>query len=114
MEKITVDLGERSYPVYIGFDILREVGNLIDSNLVCIITNPVVANLYSEKLISGIERTGRKTSEILIPEGERSKDISHIMKVYDSLIGAGAQRSTPLVALGGGVVGDIGGFVAAT
>lgn len=114
MEKIIVDLDERSYPVYIGFDILRDAGNFIDSNLVCIITNPVVANLYSEPLISGIERAGRKTHEILIPEGERSKDISHVMDVYDSLIGARAQRSTPLLALGGGVVGDVGGFVAAT
>ncbi len=114
MEKITVDLGERSYPVYIGFDILREAGNFIDTNLVCIITNPVVANLYSEPLISGIEKAGGKTCEILIPEGEKSKDISHVMDVYDCLIGAGAQRSTPLIALGGGVVGDIGGFVAAT
>ena len=114
MEKIKVDLAERSYIVYIGFDILREAGTLIDSKLVCVLSKPGVANLYYKPLMSGIETAGKKTCKILVPEGERSKDISQVMEIYDSLIGAGAQRSTPIIALGGGVVGDIGGFVAAT
>jgi 3-dehydroquinate synthase len=114
METITVDLGDRSYPVYIGCDVLRDIGRCLAEKEVCILTDSVVKGLYEDLVRDALESAGGKVHSIVVPNGERSKDISRLLEVYDALLEFGANRKTPLVALGGGVVGDLGGFSAAT
>jgi 3-dehydroquinate synthase len=114
MEKITVDLGSRSYPVWIGSGILEEIGRYLSGEEVCVVTDPTVEARFGGAVLGSIERAGKKGRLIVVPEGERSKDFSRLMEVYDALVSFGADRSTELVALGGGVIGDLGGFSAAT
>ncbi len=114
METVTVDLGDRSYPILIGSGILSAVGERLPKGDVYILTNPVVDRLYGDTVRESIQRNGGTPHSIVVPEGETSKDFRHLIKVYDALADNGAQRKTPLVALGGGVVGDLGGFSAAT
>jgi 3-dehydroquinate synthase len=114
MEEIKVNLGERSYPIYIGFGILDDVGGLLKEAAadVCVLTNPVVGPLYFERLEAGIKGAGIGVTKIVVPDGEGSKDFDTLLTVYDSLVETGAARSTPLLTLGGGVIGDLGGFAA--
>lgn len=114
MKRIDVNLRERSYPIYIGFGILDSIGELLKEREVCILTNPLVDSLYYGKLEGGIGSSGGKAHKIVVPEGESSKDMETLNKVYDSLVWAGANRLTPLLTLGGGVIGDLGGFAAGT
>lgn len=114
MERIDVDLGDRSYPIYVGFGVLDRVGELLGDRDVSVLTNPVVDSLYFESLEKGIRDAGVKANKILVPDGEESKGFATLHKVYDSLVEVGAQRLTPLLTLGGGVVGDLGGFAAGT
>ena len=114
METITVDLGSRSYPVYIGWDILGEIGRYLPDTDACIVTDTTVQRLFGARVLDALEKSGIRGRVIVVPEGERSKDFSRLMEVYDAIISSGAKRKTPLVALGGGVIGDLGGFCAAT
>ncbi|MBN1573933.1 MAG: 3-dehydroquinate synthase [Deltaproteobacteria bacterium] len=112
MEEIKVNLGERSYPIYIGFGILDDAGSLLEAADVCVLTNPVVESLYFGRLEAAIKDAGIEVTRIIVPDGEESKNFDVLCKVYDSLVTAGAARSTPLLTLGGGVIGDLGGFAA--
>jgi 3-dehydroquinate synthase len=114
MERVKVELGDRSYPILIGDAILPEIGGYLPTGDVYILTNPVVDRLYGDAIRDGIERKGSVAHSIVVPDGETSKDFAHLLTVYDALVTAGAQRTTPLVAVGGGVIGDLGGFCAAT
>ncbi len=114
MESVTVELGDRSYPILIGDGILSAIGGYLPAGDVYILTNPVVDRLYGGAVRDGIERAGGAAHSIVVPDGETSKDLARLMEVYDALANGGAQRKTPLVAVGGGVIGDLGGFCAAT
>ncbi len=114
MEKVAVELGDRSYPIHIGSGILSGIGGYLPTGDVYILTNPLVDRLYGGAVRDGIEREGGVAHSIIVPDGETSKDFAHLQQVYDDLAANGAQRKTPLVALGGGVIGDLGGFAAAT
>jgi 3-dehydroquinate synthase len=114
MEKVTVDLGDRSYPILIGSEILSAIGGYLPIGDVYILTNPLVDRLYGDVIRDGIQRVGSVVHSIVVPDGETSKDFEHLLTVYDALVVKGAQRKTPLVAVGGGVIGDLGGFSAAT
>lgn len=114
MERITVELGDRSYPIYIGCDVLRDIGRCLREKEVCILTDSVVKELYADLVRQALESTGGRVHSIVVPSGERSKDFPRLLEVYDALLEFGANRKTPLVAIGGGVVGDLGGFSAAT
>lgn len=117
MKRIDVDLKERSYPIYIGFGILDDIGGLLKGRGggdVCVLTNPVVESLYYGRIEKGLEGSNIVAHKIVVPDGEGSKDMGTLSGVYDSLIEAGANRLTPLLTLGGGVIGDLGGFAAGT
>jgi 3-dehydroquinate synthase len=114
MERVAVELGDRSYPIMIGTGVLSRVGGFMPAGDVCILTNPLVDRLYGGAIRDGIEREGGAVHTIVVPDGETSKDFNHLLEVYDALLTHGAQRKTPLIALGGGVIGDLGGFCAAT
>lgn len=121
METITVGLTstphERSYPIHIGSGILGQAGiilNLLPRKRVAIVTNTTVAPLYLEKLRSALESQGVVSVPIILPDGEEHKNWQTLNLIFDALLTYRCERSTPIIALGGGVVGDLAGFAAAT
>ena len=116
MQSIRVELGERTYPIHIGAGILDNASLYLphlEAGRAAIVTNTVVAPLYLERLRSALGAAGIQTLEIVVPDGERAKDWRTLDKVLDALLAARCDRQTPVIALGGGVVGDLAGFAAA-
>lgn len=118
MGSITVNLGQRSYPIYFSRGGLEDIGNLMSNagfkDKVCIITNPLVNGLYGGRVVSSLKNAGFMTAVIEIPDGEEYKNLDTVSNIYNNLILNRMERSSPIIALGGGVVGDIAGFAAAT
>lgn len=117
-EKLIIGLGERSYPINIGQGILATVGTELQTisfpKKIAVITNPVVGRLYAGIVLDALSATGFAPTIIEIPDGEEFKTLATVSTVYDALMAAGFDRGCGLLALGGGVVGDLAGFVAAT
>jgi 3-dehydroquinate synthetase len=116
---ITVDvaLNERSYAIHIGEGLLAGAENLLPALVaprVAIVTDSNVGPLYLARVTQGLQRAGVSVIEIVIPAGESSKDWNTLNLVFDQLLIAACGRDTTLIALGGGVVGDLAGFAAAT
>ena len=118
MKKIDVRLGQNSYTVLIGSGILSQTGQRLKelgySDKAVIITNPVVKKLYSTIVRQSLVHAGYKTTVLEVPDGEAYKSLESAGKLYQHLAEFGAERSTPILALGGGVIGDLAGFVTAT
>src|SRR5918992_1333301 len=118
MKTLTVDLGERSYPIYIGQGILARAGEFLKRaglrGKVALVTNPTIANFYLEALGKALAQTGFEVVPVLIPDGEEHKNHASLAAIYDSLVSARLERKSSVVALGGGVIGDLAGFAAAT
>ena len=118
MRKVKVRLGSDSYDVHIGPGILKEAGHrLTESGFgdkLVIITNPIVKRLYSEALEQNLTREGFSVITLLVPDGEEQKSLETAGRLYHELSNCYAERTTPILALGGGVIGDLAGFVAAT
>jgi 3-dehydroquinate synthase len=116
MQTLTVALGERSYPIHIGPGLLKRP-ELIAARLpqpsVAIVTNVTVAPLYLEAISRALQGQGVRVASIVLPDGEAYKTWSTLEKVFDALVESRCERKTTLVALGGGVIGDLGGFAAA-
>ncbi len=115
MNKLNVELGDRSYPILIGADLLEQNGILdpfLGASDVMIVTNDVVGPLYLEKLKKILGN--RRLCSVVLPDGEASKTIETLQVVFDRLVEERFARDCVLLTLGGGVVGDIGGFAAAT
>lgn len=116
MHTLHVDLGERSYPVYIGRDLLADPQLLRDhlgGSQVVIISNDTVAPLYMDRIRTALG-PDKQITEIILPDGEQYKTLSTLGEIFDQVLAAGHNRTTTFVALGGGVVGDITGFAAAS
>lgn len=118
LETVQVDLGSRSYPILIGHGNLSDFGRAyaaegLGSNA-AIVTNPTVARLYLDPVRTGLEAQGVAAIVVEIPDGEEFKTLATAERIYGELIRAGLDRRGCIVALGGGVVGDTAGFVAAT
>jgi 3-dehydroquinate synthase len=116
MPTLNVDLGERSYPIYIEAGILTDTGFLFDeipAPHIIIITTDVVAPLYLETVSSRFASMGRKVDVVVLPDGEAHKTLASFEQVMSKLLAMPASRSACIVALGGGVIGDLSGFVAA-
>ncbi len=118
-ERIEIDiaLGARSYPVHIAHGLLDDselVGRSTAATSAVIVTNDVVAPLYADRLQASLERAGKRAGRIVVPDGESHKVAATIERIYDGLFDARADRRTTVFALGGGVVGDMAGFAAAT
>lgn len=115
MLTVNVDLGERSYPIHIGSGLLDQT-ELIRSHLgngqAVVVTNEVVAPLYLQRVEALLG--DRFAEAIILPDGEVYKTLATVNQIYDRLLAGKYDRKTTLVALGGGVVGDITGFAAAT
>jgi 3-dehydroquinate synthase len=114
---LTVALGERSYPIHIGAGLLAHSGELLaelPSRRAVVVTNPTVAQHHLEALRKALTAGSVRHDVIVVPDGEQHKDWSTLYQVYTRLLELGAERSTTLIALGGGVIGDLAGFAAAT
>lgn len=114
MRTLQVDLGERSYPIHIGTDLLSKVELFaphIAGKQVAIVTNETVAPLYLERLTQTL--AGYKVQPIVLPDGESFKNWETLQLVFDGLLTARHDRRTTIIALGGGVIGDMAGFAAA-
>ncbi|MGH8665026.1 MAG: 3-dehydroquinate synthase [Burkholderiales bacterium] len=113
---LTVSLADRSYPIRIGDGLLAQpelVVPYLEQKRVAVVTNSTVAPLYLARLVDGLKRAGVSALEIVLPDGEEHKNWQTLNRVFDALLEARCERGTTLLALGGGVVGDIGGFAAA-
>lgn len=111
---LTVALGERSYPILIGAGLLRDaalLGAQLPHRDVLLLSNTVVAPLYAARLEQAL--SGRRIVQVILPDGEQQKTLASAARVFDVLIANRFGRDALLVALGGGVIGDLGGFVAA-
>jgi shikimate kinase/3-dehydroquinate synthase len=114
---LNVDLGERSYPIVIGAGVLDDSALLarhISGHKVAIVTNTTVAPLYLDKVAGHLRAAGRDVLEIILPDGEEHKGWQSLNLVYDALLKNKCDRKTTLVALGGGVIGDLTGFAASS
>jgi len=114
VQRVSIDLGARSYQILIGPGLLDDAGALsevVPARDVMVVTNEVVAPLYLERLVRGLR--GRRVETVQLPDGERHKTLATAARVLDALVAARMNRDACLVALGGGVVGDVAGFAAA-
>lgn len=120
MRELTVELGDRSYPIYIGEGLLQEASayftkhGISKKSPLLIITDSRVADFHLQALESGLASAGFKTESIVVPSGESSKSLSMLESLVTKALEAGLDRKSTIVALGGGVVGDLAGFVAAS
>ena len=114
MKELRVELKNKSYPIYIGSGLLSQKELLlkhIESKQILIVTNSTVSSLYLKGLIRGLEQF--KVEVIELPDGEQYKNLDYINQIFDLLLEKKFSRNSTLIALGGGVVGDMGGFAAA-
>jgi len=116
-EQLRLDLGERSYDIIVGDNLLDRAGltiaPLMKGNKAIIVTDSNVAPLYLKRLESSLSAAAIEHSAITLPAGEKSKSFEHLQGLTDKLFQAGVERKTILIALGGGVIGDLAGFAAA-
>lgn len=116
--EVQVGLGERSYSIFVGKGLLEDLGGytarLLSSERATVVTNPTVAKLYLDGTLESLRRAGFRARSIEIPDGEEHKNLETLASIYDRLLEDGVDRGTVIVALGGGVVGDVTGFAAAT
>ncbi|MCB4791715.1 MAG: 3-dehydroquinate synthase [Elusimicrobia bacterium] len=117
MKLINVRLKERTYPILINRK-LKNLGSYLKNKnytrKVLVVTNPKVKKLYFAELDNSLKKAGFKVYSAILPDGERYKTLGTVNKIYIKAIKAGIDRATPVIALGGGVIGDIAGFFAST
>lgn len=116
---LTVDLGERSYPIYIGTDLLRRAGELFAAggfpvkSPVLLVVDAAIADLYAPVVEQALRSAGYTVTRAAVPSGESSKSLAAFDDLMTAALEAGLDRKSTIIALGGGVVGDLAGFAAA-
>ncbi len=116
METLTVALGERAYPIHIGRGLIEQSGLLLPHlrlAKVAIVTNTTIAPLFLPRLAKSLRDAGIAATEIILPDGEQFKNWQTLNTLFDALLERRCERSSTLIALGGGVIGDLTGFAAA-
>ncbi|HEX8404506.1 MAG TPA: bifunctional shikimate kinase/3-dehydroquinate synthase AroKB [Duganella sp.] len=114
---LNVDLGERGYPISIGPALLDDGALLarhVHGDKVAIVTNTTIAPLYLARVEAGLRGAGKQVMTIVLPDGEEFKNWASLMQIFDTLLTNKADRKTTLLALGGGVIGDLTGYAAAS
>jgi len=118
LQKINVSLADRSYPISVGFNLLQSVGEELKRidfpQRIAVISNPTVDKLYGQAVSSSLVATGFLPLQFNVPDGEAYKSLATVESIYDFLLKNGFDRGCGLIALGGGVIGDMAGFAAAT
>ena len=116
-DSLKLELGDRSYNIHIGADLIKNAGDFISPILkqprVVVVTDKNVAPLYLPTLKQSLSAAGIRHTDIILQAGEQAKSLSHLEKVIDALLDQKIERGTSLIALGGGVIGDLTGFAAA-
>jgi 3-dehydroquinate synthase len=117
-DTLRVELGARSYDIVVSAGLLADAGALIApvvrQKRAVIVTDENVAKLHLAALRGGLDKAGIAHQTIVLPPGEATKDFAHFAKLCEDVLALGMERGTPLIALGGGVIGDLTGFAAAT
>ena len=114
MKTLQVELGHRSYPIYIGADLLSQAElytRHIKARQVMVVTNTTIAPLYLDKVLKNLQ--GFAVETVILPDGEQFKTLETVTYIFDKLLAGKFSRNATLIALGGGVIGDMGGFAAA-
>jgi len=117
MQTLTVDLGDRSYPIHIGAGLLNQAELILPhlaQKRVMVVTNTTVAPLYLARLTATLDAGGVAATQVILPDGEAYKNWETLNLIFDALLTQRAERKTTLIALGGGVIGDMTGFAAAS
>ncbi len=117
MQTVQVEFAERSYPIHIGHEIYSSAGLILPHlkrKQVAIVTNTTVAPLYLQQLMDNLQQADVATVPIVLPDGEQHKNSETLGLIYDALLQNRCERNTTLIALGGGVIGDMTGYAAAT
>jgi len=118
MEQVRVQLGQRSYDILIGSGLLEDLGRrvreLLPAPTAGLISDENVFALYGQRAVQQLQQAGYELAVKVVPPGDKSKSLEQAARIYDVLYEGRIERSSPLVALGGGMVGDLTGFVAAT
>jgi 3-dehydroquinate synthase len=118
MQTLTVNLSDRSYPIHVGAEMIERTGQLMQQagllGKVAIVTNPTVAQLYLDPVHEALSQAGFETTPVLLPDGEEHKTLKSVSTIYDRLVAERFERKSCVLALGGGVIGDLAGFAAAT
>ena len=117
VQSIAIELGERSYPILIGPGLLAELGSnasLPAASTALVVSNSTVAPLYGQALQTALQARYPRVFSVVLPDGEQYKDWQHLQLIFDALLAHACDRKTVLFALGGGVVGDMTGFAAAS
>ncbi|HWI27630.1 MAG TPA: 3-dehydroquinate synthase [Stellaceae bacterium] len=117
-ERLAVALGRRSYDIVVGSNLLAEAGALLSPLIrqkrVVIVTDTIVAPLHLARLAGSLDQAAIRHDTIVLPPGEATKDFAHFAQLCEDVLALGIERGTTLIALGGGVVGDLAGFAAAS
>jgi 3-dehydroquinate synthase len=115
---VRVSLAERSYEIRIGSGLLEAVGPLVGLELTArhavIVTDPNVRSPHADRVMASLGETGVRTSGLLVAAGEQTKSPEHLVRLWSEMLESGADRKSVVVAVGGGVIGDLAGFLAAT
>ncbi|GAB4361657.1 MAG: 3-dehydroquinate synthase [Methylohalobius crimeensis] len=114
LNTLSIDLGERSYPIYIGTGLLEQaslINRHVSARQAMVVTNEVVAPLYLNKVMDGLDVPAKVS--LVLPDGEAHKTLATVERIFDALLEQRFSRTATLIALGGGVIGDIVGFAAA-
>jgi 3-dehydroquinate synthase len=118
LRTVEVFLGERSYPIHLGAGTLAGAGDAIARHTkathAAVVTVPAVGRRYAGTLLRSLKQAGLRTTRIEVPDGDAAKTLRHTERLYQRLLASQADRSSVVVALGGGAVGDLAGFAAAT
>ncbi|WOE31070.1 MULTISPECIES: 3-dehydroquinate synthase [unclassified Acinetobacter] len=115
MQTLYVELGDRRYPIFIGSHLNSKqlLEPYIHGQQVMIVTNQTVAPLYLQHYIEALQCLNKKVATCILPDGEQFKDIAHLNLIFNALLEAGFNRDCTVLALGGGVIGDMAGFASA-
>ncbi|WP_180025540.1 MULTISPECIES: 3-dehydroquinate synthase [unclassified Acinetobacter] len=115
MKTLYVELGERRYPIFIGSNLNPQelLEPYIHGKQVMIVSNDTVAPLYLDRYKAALENLGKTVATCILPDGEKYKNIEHLNLIFDALLEAGFNRDCTVLALGGGVIGDMAGFASA-
>jgi 3-dehydroquinate synthase len=116
MERVTVTLGERSYPITIAAGLFNDAASFMPlkaGDQAMLVTNETLAPLYLDRVRSLLESSGVRVDQVILPDGEQFKSLAVLEQVFSALLAKPHGRDTTLVALGGGVIGDLTGFAAA-
>src|SRR5262245_64331581 len=118
LRTVEVFLGERSYPIHLGVGTLAGAGDAIARHTkathAVVVSVPAIGRRYGQTLVRSLRQAGLRTTRIDVPDGDAAKTLRQAARLYEKLLASGADRASVVVALGGGAVGDLAGYAAAT